>query len=169
MNSPSIRHSNAFTLNLHPQQERFAMHRRYQSFSAFAIILLSVVCCSAWAADFTFTVPVALANLPPDSRMGSVSCSLHTSPARPGAVGVGNGSGSFIIAAGAYRGEVMVSADANSGVDPATVTHYSCGLAFNATLRGSDHQFSYWLTSPRSTLPVAPGAPFSPNVSGAIR
>lgn len=146
------------------------MHRRYQSLLAFTAIVLSFASGSAWAANFTFTVPVEVANLPPDSRQGIVDCSLHTSPIRLGTspVGVGSGFGTFTISGGAYRGEVTVAANANPGVDPATVTHYSCGLAFNATLRGSDHQFAYWLGS-HSTLPVAPGAPFNPRVEGAIR
>jgi hypothetical protein len=160
---------NARNLNPELQQETLAMHRSYLSSLVFATFALSVACGAARATDFTFTVPVTLANLPPDSRMGSVSCSLHTSPARPGAVGVGSGFGMFNLLGGAYSGEVTVTANADSGVDPATVTHYSCGLAFNATLRGRDQQFSYWLTSPRSTLPVAPGAAFNPRVDGAIR
>ncbi|TAN37903.1 MAG: hypothetical protein EPN25_14820 [Nitrospirae bacterium] len=85
-------------------------------------------------------------------------------------MGVGNGNGFFTITNGAFRGEVTVTANANPGVDPATVTHYSCGLAFNATLRDRDYQFAYWLgAATTSTLPVAPGAPFSPRVDGAIR
>ncbi|MHB8883420.1 MAG: hypothetical protein ACYC69_18180 [Thermodesulfovibrionales bacterium] len=136
---------------------------------AFAAIILSLASGPVWAADFTFTVPVEVSNLPPDSRQGAVSCSLHTSPARLGAAGVGNGYVPFTISSGAYRGEVTVTANANPGIDPVTVTHYSCALSFYATLRGTDHQFSYWLTSRPSTLPVAPGAPFSPRVDGAIR
>lgn len=147
------------------------MHRRYQSLLAFAAIVLGFASGPAWAADFTFTVPVALSNLPPDSRSGSVTCQLRTSPVgapRSGTVGVGNGSGSFTISGGAYRGDVTVAVNANPGVDPATVTHYSCGVSFIATLRGRDQQFSYWLTAIPSTLPVALGAQ-NPRVDGAIR
>ncbi len=148
------------------------MHRRLQSFCLIAAILLGLSTGAAWAADFTFTVPVQLSNLPPDSRSGVVSCSLHTSAVgtpRAGTVGVGNGNGFFTPVGGAYRGEVTVTANANPGVDPATVTHYSCGLAFVATLRGRDQQFAYWLTAGRGpVLPLAPG-PQSPRVDGAIR
>ena len=149
------------------------MHRRYQSLMAFAAIVLSFASGPAWAADFTFTVPVELANLPPDSRQGVVGCSLRTSPVgtpRSGTVGVGNGNGFFTISGGAYRGEVTVVANANPGVDPATVTHYTCGLSFTATLRGRDQSFAYWLTAaPGPALPLAPGTPFTPRVDGAIR
>ena len=149
------------------------MQRGYQSFLAIAAIVLSFASGPAWAADFTFTVPVALSNLPPDSRTGGVSCSLHTSPVgtpRTSTVGVGNGYGSFTISGGAYGGDVTVAVNANPGVDPATVTHFSCGLAFVATLRGRDQQFAYWLTAARGgpTLPLAPVAQ-NPRVDGAIR
>ena len=152
-------------------QEIPAMKRRYRALLAAAAVALCFAPVLARAVDFTFTVPVELVNLPPDSRSGIVCCSVHTTPIAPGTspVGVGSGCGFFTIAGGAYRGEVTVAADANPGVDPATVTHYSCGVAFNATLRGSDHQFAYWSTAPRSTLPVAPGAPFNPRVDGPIR
>jgi len=160
-------------MNPRHQQETLAMHRRYQSLLAFAAIVLSFASGPTWAADFTFTVPVELSNLPPDSRRGVVSCALRTSAVgtpRSGTVGVGNGHGLFTISGGDYRGEVTVTANADPGVDPATVTHYTCGLAFYATLRGSDHQFAYWYTAaPGPALPLAPGAIFTPRVDGAIR
>src|SRR3989344_4043384 len=166
MSSSPIRRPNALTMNPRHQQETLAMHRRYQSLLAFAAIVLSFASGPTWAADFTFTVPVELSNLPPDSRMGSVSCALRTSAVgtpRSGTVGVGNGRGTFTISGGAYRGEVTVTANANPGVDPATVTHYTCGLAFYATLRGSDHQFAYWLTAAPGPGPSPPpGGLFSP-------
>src|SRR3990167_5723240 len=109
MSSSPIRHPNALTMNLEYQKEPLAMHRRYQSSLAFAAIVLSFASGPAWAADFTFTVPVELSNLPPDSRMGSVNCSLRTSAVgtpRSGTVCVGRGHGTFTISGGAYRGEV---------------------------------------------------------------
>jgi len=123
--------------------------------------------------NFTFTVPVRVANLPPDSRTGLVSCSLHTGPigtrGAGGTVGFGNGFGTFAISGGAYEGEVTVTANAIPGVDPATITHYSCGLSFVATVRGRDQQFAYYLSAARGpALPVAPG-PQTPRVDGAIR
>ena len=99
-----------------------------------------------------------------------MSCQVRTSPVgapRSGTVGVGNGTGFFTISSGAYDGDVTVEVNANPGVDPATVTHYSCGLSFVATLRGRDQQFSYWLTAAPATLPLAPGTQ-NPRMDGAI-
>ncbi len=145
------------------------MHRRYQSLLAFAAIVLSFASGPAWTADFTFTVPVEVSNLPPDSRRGRVDCGLHIN-LRPGTrpAPVGGGQSMFAISAGAYRGEVTVAVNANSGIDPATVTHYTCGLAFIATVRGRDKSFSYNLNDTPPTLPVAPGAQ-NPRVDGTIR
>lgn len=149
------------------------MHRGYRSLLAFAAIALVFASGPASAADFTFTVPVKLANLPPDSRQGMVQCLAYIGPIGPGLSTLhlaGNGFSMFPISGGAYEGEVTVTIDARPGVDPATATHYSCALQFNATLRGRDNQFGYSLgATPGPALPVAPGAPYSPRVDGAIR
>lgn len=148
------------------------MHHKYQSFLAIAAVVLSFASGPVWAADFTITVPVALANLPPDSRTGHMSCQVRTSPVgapRSGTVGSGRGFSNFTISGGAYNGDVTVAVNADPGVDPATVTHYSCGLSFVATLRGRDQQFAYYLSAaPGPTLPLAPVAQ-NPRVDGAIR
>lgn len=147
------------------------MHRGYQSLLAFAAIVLGFASGPAWAADFTFTVPVEVANLPPDSTAVLVDCHLYTSAdARPGGRGhVGSSYGRSTISGGAYRGEVTTAGNANPGVDPATVTHYSCSLGIVAPLRGLSHTFSYGYASTPSTLPLAPGAPFNPQAVGTIR
>ena len=139
-------------------------------------LLTAILCASslscAWGADFTFTVPVALSNLPPDSRGGFVNCILFAPirPGRPtGPLDGGGGSTHFTISSGAYRGEVVVPVDAPAGIDPATVTEYSCAISFNATLRGSDHQFSFFNLGAPTTFPLAPGAPYNPNFRGPIR
>lgn len=136
---------------------------------------LFIAAAPATAADFTFTVPVQVSNLPPDSRNASVHCSVYSvGRLRPGSSPAPDGSGfarmgTGTLAGGAFRGEVTVTVNANAGVDPATITEYSCGLSFVATQRGRDTQFAYWITATPSTLPVAPGAPFSPRVVGSIR
>jgi hypothetical protein len=146
------------------------MHGKFQTLLVFAVVALSFASGPAWAADFTFTVPVELSNLPPDSRMGQVSCLLLTRPVRAGGLGTlaGTARGTFAISGGAFRGEVTATGDANPGVDPATITNYSCGFGFTATLRGRDQTFLYGMWAGTSTLPLAPGAPFIPRVDGTI-
>ena len=140
-----------------------------------AAVLFFVAAAPCTAADFTFTVPVQVSNLPPDSRNASVHCLVYrVGRLRPGASPAPDSSGAALmgtgtLAGGAFRGEVTVTVNANPGVDPATITDYSCGLSFVATQRGRDTQFAYWVTAVPSTLPLAPGAPFSPRVDGSIR
>ncbi len=141
--------------------------------SMIAAMVLCAAPLRAQGAEFTFTVPVRVSNLPPDSRQGGVSCTLLTGPAGTrgsgGTVGIGGGTGRFTLTSGAFDGEVTVEANTRPGNDPATVTHYSCAIAFYATLRGRDQQFAYWMSAARGpVLPLAPG-PQAPRVEGAIR
>lgn len=147
------------------------MRHVYPSFFAILAIALGLPSAPAWAEDFTFTVPVQVSNLPPDSTRVGVSCHLYTNAAaRPGGRGhVGSLYGFAAISGGAFRGEVTAASNANPGVDPATVTHYSCALGITARLRGRDHTFLYGDSAAPSTLPLAPGAPFTPQVVGTIR
>ncbi len=147
------------------------MHHKHQAFWVILASVLSLASGATSAADFTFTVPVKLSKLPPDSGTVGVSCHLYTSAAaRPGDRGhVGTAYGSAVISGGAFEGEVTAASNVNSGVDPATVTHYSCSLSITAQLRGRLHTFSYGYAALPSTLPLAPGAPFNPQVVGTIR
>lgn len=147
------------------------MHFKHQSLLLIAAAIFSIGSSAPAAADFTFTVPVKLSNLPPDSRTVGVSCLVYTSAtARPGGSGhVGTGFTSSPVSGGAFDGEVTVAVTTNTGVDPATVTHYSCALSITAPLRGRLQTFSYGYAAVPSTLPLAPGAPFTPQVVGTIR
>jgi len=147
------------------------MHRTHQSWLALIAVAVGVASGPALAADFTFTVPVQVTNLPPDSRQGGVSCALYTSPTISAGRDVGRSTANLPISGGAYRGEVTVAIDVRPGVDPATVTHYSCALSFYATLRDRNQQFAYWagLDTAAPRLPVTPSAPFTPRVDGPIR
>ena len=148
------------------------MYTQYRSVLTLTAILFASSSGCVWAADFTFTVPVALSNLPPDSRGGFVNCTLLKAirPGGPAApLGGGGGSTNFTISGGAFRGNVTVPVNSPAGVDPATVTDYFCAISFNATLRGADHQFSFFNLGAPTTFPVAPGAPYNPNVRGPIR
>lgn len=147
------------------------MLHKHRMFCSLAATLLCLASRAGSAADFTFTVPVKLSNLPVDSRTAGVSCHLYTNAtARPGGRGhVGTAHGSAVISGGAFEGEITAAVDANSGVDPATVTHYSCSLSITAPLRGRLQTFSYGYAALPSTLPLKPGAPFNPQVTGTIR
>ena len=154
-------------------KELYRVSQMTRSTSMIAALVLCAAPLRAQRAEFTFTVPVRVSNLPPDSRQGAVYCTLLTGAAGTrgsgGTAGVGGGSGSFTLTSGAFDGEVTVEANTNPGNDPATVTHYSCAIAFYATLRGRDQQFAYWMAAPPGpVLPVAPG-PQSPRIDGAIR
>ncbi len=149
------------------------MRQTTRPLSMIAAMVLCAAPLRAQGAEFTFTVPVRVSNLPPDSKQGAVDCTLLTGAAGTrgsgGTAGIGGGSGRFTLTSGAFDGDVRVEANTRPGNDPATVTHYSCAIAFVATLRGRDHQFAYWMAAPRGpVLPVAPG-PQSPRVDGAIR
>ena len=143
------------------------MRLKQLSLAAAAILVLGFTAGAARAEDFTFTVPVELASLPPDMDYGWVYCDLEIR--EPGSVArrVGNRGRGFSISGGAYRGELTVAVNSAPHISPSSVTHYFCWLTLRGTLRGT--AFTYDFRDGDPPLPGAPGAPVMTRVRGTVR
>ena len=113
---------------------------------------VSLFATTAFAEDFTFTVPANFNNLPPVVTRAEVNCNALNS-----SIGseVANRGTSVAITDGAYHGDVTIRFDASPGVDPATATHYNCTASF---IGSSGVRYFYRPGGP--TFPLEPGAPF---------
>jgi hypothetical protein len=121
-------------------------HRRIEmKQTIFACILLAATlgCATATVqaaeagstADFVFTVPVDVSNLPPEVTHISVCCQVS---AGGRLVGPGGTCAARRAVSGrAYRGDFVVEYNANPGVDPATATNYNCNAWFHALVDGA--------------------------------
>ena len=91
-------------------------------------LALFVGAAAARAEDFNFTVPVQVANLPPNVEGLTVTCSAlkpkRHDGSRPGRTWEDRGPASVrvTIAGGAYRGDVIVRVNAGPGQDPRAAT-----------------------------------------------
>lgn len=147
------------------------MRIRHQTWTTMAITALAfgVMSGIATAEDFTFTVPVEIANLPPEINYGIANCELIIREPGRSARAAGNVGRGFRISGGAYRAEVTVAVNAAPGVEPGNVTHYKCYLELQGTLRGTPVSYNFRDEGFTLPLPVAAGAPFTPRVEGAVR
>ncbi len=83
----------------------------------------------ASAADFTFTAPVDVSELPPALLQGRVTCIV--TQRQPGAfVEFGRASSDFALTGGAYRGNVVVEVTVGRDRDPAQTHRYDCEIWF---------------------------------------
>lgn len=109
----------------------------------------------AFAADFTFDVPLTIENVP-TGQSATVECMVSIAP-QQGVTGsasaantVGRGSKMVSIGNGAYKGTVSVEVNA-SGPNPATAAKsFSCSLS----MLGKPVNGSSWATSPLNAQQV---------------
>lgn len=73
----------------------------------------------------------------------------------------------FPVSAGAYRGNVVVTANAVAGADPARGTAYGCHISLRARVGGSEVNYFSFAIGSLSNLPVAAGTVL--HVYGNIR
>jgi hypothetical protein len=133
---------------------------------AFAAALLTVASATR-AEDFNFTVPVQLTNLPLSVEGLTVAC-MTVKETASAAGGAGPAGGSEVIGSasvrvpitgGAYRGDVIVRANAMQGKDPRTAEYYRCDGWFDGHERGAATH--YFEPQRPQVFPLSPGAPFT--------
>jgi hypothetical protein len=114
------------------------------------------------AEDFTFTVPVAVRDLPSYATAGSVRCeALKSVPSAPaGSIGITGswGETGFKLTHGEFQGNVTVRFNA-TGMSLAEAKGYRCALYYN-DLAG--------IPKPMSTLDHRTGTTFTAEVHGAL-
>jgi hypothetical protein len=104
---------------------------------------LCAVTGTALAADFTFNVPLNLQNVHPDVRTATVFCRVFKVRGGYAAENIIAKSDRADIripidSDGNYRGTLSVSAETESGKNPADGRYYECDLAFNSFTLQSD-------------------------------
>ena len=121
------------------------------AFSLFAV--------PAYAEDFTLTVPVAFTNLPPNIHTLWVTCQvMEETRARVTAVA----SREIAITGGAYRGDVVLAANASAGRDPALAVQYRCAAWVRGRTATNPNQSYFAVDASESMVerfPLAPSAP----------
>lgn len=111
---------------------------------------------------FTFTVPLALSNLPPEVNGYRVTCVVTQS----GAGGIaGRGETSGPISGGGFSGEAVVPVAVAAPGNPGLVDEYYCSLHLTGTLDGRRHNF---MDDSYTRFPLTAGAPFRQRASGPL-
>lgn len=107
---------------------------------------------------FTFTVPVRLANLPPEIGQYAVNCSVGTARSLTMATGTTFAD----ISGGSLNADVVVNVTVTTARDPfahpANATNYSCNVVLTSA-RGAPH-LQYLPDNGAPNFPLASGAPF---------
>lgn len=119
---------------------------------------------------FIFTVPVRLANLPPEVQTYGVSCAVRAVRFGP-VLGAGVIRGGVVgTALGSVNADVVVTVTANPLADPALATEYSCevGLMGSPPPGSASGGLFTWLDFGNTRFPLAPTAPFAQAVRGLI-
>jgi hypothetical protein len=118
--------------------------------------------------QFTFTVPVRLYKLPPEIRSYSVTCMLRAG--RNTAVLGAGGTDLVAVSGGTVNTDVVVNANTNTLVDPASVGYYSCsvGLFGVAPAGSAPGPTITYLEYGNTRFPLASGAPFRQTTEGPI-
>lgn len=119
---------------------------------------------------FTFTVPVRLANLPPEVQTYSVSCAVRAVRFGP-ILGSGRTSGGVAgTALGSVNADVVVTVTADPLKDPALATEYNCsvGLIGVPPPGSAPGGLFVYLDFSNTRFPLAPAAPFAQTVQGLI-
>jgi len=150
--------------------------------SALGFAALSAVAFgSALAAEYEFTVPLALASMPPEISEAEVRCDIWAP--RTGASGeelIGAGQTRVPVSGGAYAGDVRVSVNRSALAASRTPTSWSCYLRVYGRIGTAPAEFwayddpatgAYGLKMPpggsiRVEIPAAPGAPKAVKVNG---
>lgn len=118
---------------------------------------------AAQAEDFTFTVPVRIANVPPAIVLVAVSCYVANRNPTPGRAPLGifgNGHAFVPMSGGAYSGDVTVAVNANPRENAGFADHYGCyimhlGEALRADGTGDVHNPNI-----PPFIPLDPAAPY---------
>ena len=138
---------------------------RRLAFGVCAASLLATA--AARAEDFTFTVPVAVRDLPSAVYGGGVRCEVfkHVPPPAPGDPGArspSTGAQSFALSHGAFQGNVTVRFNA-TGMALGEAKGYRCWLYY---LDASGREVAFTAESP--FVGHRAGTPFTPDVRGAL-
>jgi hypothetical protein len=104
-------------------EENILMTRFHAALSAL-IIAACGFSAGAQAAQFTFHVPVQVANIP-SLQMLSVSCSVMDG--KNALLGSGNAVAAPLVNHG-FSGTITIAFDAKPGIDPTTASAYDCYL-----------------------------------------
>jgi len=146
--------------------------RRCSSFGAIGLAVAAILGNAAalsFAADFNFTVPVRLTNLPPEIRQFGVMCSANDRLG-PGGTAIGQGgSPRILIQSGGYSGNVTLSFNHSATANPANAVGYDCYLEMYAVINGQPVTFgsegipgvkmrTYPNVNPALEIPSAPGS-----------
>ena len=132
---------------------------------------------TAWAEDFTLTVPVRLTNLHPSVTGGVVACvvvpegvATATRPFPHPDDRIGFGAARFAVdgASRGFAGSVVVAFDADPERDPEAATHYKCWLQL---ARGAGDEETTSVPRPEASEPSLrprPDAPATLVITGEL-
>ncbi len=138
-----------------------------------AAVTLSAFAAPALASDFTFTVPLALHNLPADISHANIECSVSASTTISGheAAGamIGSGSTQVDISGGSYDGDVTVAFNANLYQDPHQAVFWGCQLQQLDTVPTGGLTGMAYYPGGAHFIPLTPGATEVTSVSGQLR
>lgn len=112
---------------------------------------------------FTFTVPLQLANLPPEIRQYEVQCAVSTASGPEWYIVSGNTRRDIV--GGAVNTEVVVPVTVGRFQDPGRAVEYSCHLFLHGVLEGTSWVF---MDDAHTVFPLAAGAPSRRYVRGTL-
>lgn len=117
---------------------------------------------------FIITVPVRLANLPPEITGYRVGCAVTESPTgTPGIVARGEVTGD--IKGGAVNTDVVVNLTVTNALrDPGRVTDYQCSLHLYGPNPSGSGGLVY-MDGANVRMPLAPGAPVKRSAYGRVQ
>jgi len=98
---------------------------------------------TGYAADFNFTIPVNVTNLPPSIEFVSACCYVSQRNEEGHLGGGFDISGGYCsvadrgrVVGGAFHGDISVGVTVRRGKDPATAASYNCYLRFQGAVGG---------------------------------
>jgi hypothetical protein len=118
---------------------------------------LTAIATPASAADFTFTVPVAIASVPPEITQFTVEC-VVTGETTASTVGIGRTT--TPMSGGAFSGDVTVEVTASGGADRARASRYMCKLWLSARNPSTREIVTYYING------IGGGGPTFPLATG---
>lgn len=124
---------------------------------AFLALGLTAIATPAAAADFTFTVPVAIASVPPEVNQFTVECNVG-GETTTSTIGVGRTT--TRMSGGAFSGDVIVEVTASGGADRASATRYQCRMWLGARDPSTGAIVTYYING------IGGGGPTFPLATG---
>jgi hypothetical protein len=148
------------------------MKRQFAQLSVAAILCLLGVA-QAIAAEYTFVVPIAFRDLPPDIREVSVLCSVHTGTTGPTFVLMGEGTASRPVTARAFSGEITVDVNRNSG-ESRRPNRWTCSASLLGQVDGRPQLYMPINATPTTyrynpNIPSAAGTPVVIRTTGELK